>query len=292
MGYEATSLILEAPLPPVTGGVEVMIAEARLAFRPSYEGEPSTVENLLTVLVMIDPTDDARRSARAQAGHIAAATISFEQMPVGEDMGRWMSSLMADRPSSAASTVINLPGYSPAVATQVTSLITSMCIYSTDGQALVVAVAEVPLDWVDCQSIVDGFVEGGDTGREVTALKVFNLLSALIAPGQATALDAEDLRQVLGPALQPSTVIDAVWFPQDNVFTLGSDFGRTRLCNCSAVAVLPEGYASLRSMHRLIQAVRLSCDTEAIVVGMNPYGNRVEWAPSKSIVPVSLMVLL
>ncbi len=292
MGYEATSLILESPLPPVAGGVEVMIVEARLAFRPSYQGEPGTVANLMAILVMLDPSEDARRSARAQAGHIAAATISFEQMPAGEDIGRWMSTLMADRPSFAISAAINLPDYSPSVAAQVTSLITSMRIYSTDGQALVMAIAEVPLDWVDCQSIVDGFVDAGETGREVTALKVFNLLSALIAPGQATALDAEDLRQVLGSALQPSTVIDGAWLPQDNAFTLGSASDRMRLCNCSAVAVLPSGYTSLKTMHQLIQAVRLICDTQAIVVGMNPYGNRVEWAPSKSIVPVSLMVLL
>lgn len=289
MAYEATSLILEPPLPPTACGVEVMIVETRLAFPPSHEGEPGTVASLLAILVMFDPTDDARRSARAQAGHISAATISFEQMPAREDMGIWMSSLMADRSFSATCVVISLPDYSPAFVSRVASFISSMRISGTASEALIVMVAEVSNAWVECQFIVDGFVDAGESGRDVTALKVFDLMSALVAPGQAMALDADDLRAVLGSALQPSTLIDSAWFPQDGLFILGSDSVRKRLQTCSAVAVLPGSYRSIKNMHQLIQKVRLSCKAETNVVALNPYGNRIYPIPSHTVIPISLL---
>lgn len=42
---EATSLILEPLLPPMAGGVEVMIVETPIAFQ-DHEGEPDTVARL------------------------------------------------------------------------------------------------------------------------------------------------------------------------------------------------------------------------------------------------------
>lgn len=290
MGRESKSLIEPAALAEINGGGEVMFAHAMLRCTSSADGTDFSDEGFLTLLLSFAPSPEQRRATRAHAANIAAASIIFEQFPAIESIGKWLESLMVCRPPSSTCVALMLPSYSQEVASGISSFITSLRTSSTHRLDLVVAVAESPADWAEIQPYVSGFVGAGNLGREVTANKVFTVLSALMSPGQATAFDPEDLRLALGSPSHPSSLLEAVWIPQDDVLMLGSESDRAMLRACEAVAVLPCQFMTLKSFHRLIMNVRSCCTEEAHVIPMLPYGHTHDLIYSKTVMPLTFLV--
>lgn len=290
MGRASKSLIEPAALAEMNGGVEVMITHAMLRHTFSADVTEFSDESLMTWQVSFAPSPEQRRATRAHAANIAAASVTFEQSPANESIEKWLESLMLCRPPSSTCVALMLPSYSQAVASGIASFIASVRTSSTHRLDLVVAVAESPADWAEIQPYVDGFIGAGNTGREITTHKVFTLLSALMSPGQATAIDPEDLRLALGSPSRPSALLEAVWLPQDDALMLGSESDRAMLRACEAVAVLPHQCMSLKSFHRLIMNVRSCCTEDAYVVPMNPYGHTHDIFYAKTVVPAIFLV--
>lgn len=288
MGREAKPLIVRF-LPAMEGRVEVLTAESRLA----HSGSPGPVvvedeqEQLLTMLVMFDTQPADRWSARALAGSFIAAECVFEQSPTPCDLGDWFIALMnAREPSSACTIVLVLPDdYSAEVAHHVGDFLHRLRETARHEVALVAAVAANTSGWADCPGI-DGFVSAEPGNANLVGLQVFDMFSALMAPGMVSCMDIEDFRLALGSPKAPSQVCQGAWVSADLTLSL-SKACRAMLAKSEIVACMMAtmSFAAVRQLVREIRA----CASKADILILIPYGLTAVLPSSDTMTPVRLL---
>ena len=289
MGRYATPLITVPPLPELAGGVEVLISEARLAHRASDDPNDVEEEQLMTVLVSFDPQPAQRGAARALAGSFVAAQSTFSQLPVGEDLAGWLNELLNSRVAASLCLVWALPAtYSPGIAQQIESVIAGLRNRQNHHLQITVATAEKSSEWAACISI-DGFVATKALSTDSTAVDVFNMLAALMAPGMNVCVDAEDLRVVFGNHEHPSRMVLGVWPEALDIFMPANNEDEPLMKYSKAVAFMPGHFLKSSSQQKLLRAIRGSVATNCELVMVAPYGLLAEPLLADRIIPISLI---
>ena len=276
----------EAPLPLLPGAVEVLLVETTLLVESNTFGEIE--DRQATWLVSFDPTPNHRRTARSIAAGLLSVYTSFEQAPDPTKVGEWLASLLSRRKPGATGIAISVPQHSAAVQEQI-QLFIALTRGIENAPGLVVCVTENAGAWQTCSSL-DGFVGCAKGECESTALKVFDLLNAMLAPMQYTCIDFQDLRLVFGPSMSPSVLVDGVWFPQHNTFKLGSDVETQLLSTCTALAVLPVGEMPGRYLSNMFREIRKTLEHVEDLVLSAPYRLLSDAVSYKSIIRVVLLV--
>jgi hypothetical protein len=272
MGRYAESLINAPPLPVIENHVEILIAESRLAYRAANEPDVVEEEQLMMVLVSFDPEPAQRRSARALTETFIAAQATFEQLPAGRELDHWLGNLLNGRAPASLCVVFSLPAtYSMKTANQIQAVIAGLRNGQHHHLGLAVAVSVEPEDWADCGGI-DGFVVASAEQKDRSALKMFNLLSPLMAPGLSAALDAEDFRAVFGTPESPSEVVSGIWLETDEIFILATEEDKHLVKNSQALAFMPGRPLSISSLNELLQALRKFAADDSEIVMIAPYG--------------------
>ena len=288
MAIESTALISRS-LEPLENRVEVLIAESRLAHGALDDPHDIEEVQLMTVLVTFDPTPAQRWSARALVGTYITAECQFEQLPLGRDFPAWLIGILNRADPASLCIVFSLPlVYSYETEQQISSLLTTIRNGQTNKLQLAVVVGLKPFVWADCES-VDGFVISNDKRVGQSALQVFSMLMALMAPGLSAPIDAEDLRVAFGTALLPATLASGVWLPTQSVFIHATEADKQSIENCRAVAFIPACPLKISSQIELTKAVRQYVENDTDVVLVAPYGMSTESLLVEEIVPVLLL---
>ena len=272
MGRYAEPLINAPPLPAIENHVEILVVESRLAYQAKDDPDDIEEEQLMTVLVSLDPEPGQRRAARALAGAFIAAQSTFEQLPAGRELDDWLGSLLNGRvPASLCMVFCLPPNYSVETANQIQAVISGLRNGQHHHLGLAVAVSVEPEDWANCGGI-DGFVVASAEEKDRSALQVFNLLTALMAPGLSAALDAEDFRSVFGTPEFPSQVVSGVWLEADEILILANEADRQLVKSGKGLAFMPARPLSISSLNELLQALRKLAAEDSEIVIIAPYG--------------------
>ena len=289
MGRYAEPLINTPPLPPIENGVEVLIAESRLAHRANDDPDDVEEEQLMTVLVSFDPQPAQRSAAHTLASTFIAARTKFEQLPAGRELADWLNELLYSRVSASLCIVLSLPPvYSEDTAQQIEGVLAGLRNRQHHHLRLAVAVSLKTLDWGDCCGI-DGFVSADARGRDRASLQVFSMLAALMAPGLTFCVDWEELRSIFGTLELPSRVASGVWLEELATFVWATAEDRELMKNCKAIASMPARCLQLASQHRLIKEICKSTAKDSAFVMIAPYGMSSEPLLVDQIVPVFLI---
>lgn len=289
MGRYATPLITAPPLPPVDNGMEVLICEARLAHRVTDDPDDVEEEQLMTVLVSFNPQPAQRYAARNLAGTYVAAQSTFEQLPVGSGLAKWLLSLLNSRVSASLYVVLGLPSiYSDDTARQIEGVLASLRKDQHHQPGLTVAVCVRPEDWGDCSGI-DGFVAAGAKDASLVALHVFNMLAALMAPGLSSCVDWDELRSIFGTHEFPSRVASGVWIEAQATFIWATADDQALAKNCKVIAAMPSNCIQLASQHKLMKEICKSTVNGSAFVMIASYGMSSEPHLADQIVPVFLI---
>ena len=269
----------------------MLIAESRLAHGANDDPDEIEEVQLMTVLVSFDPTPAQRWSARALAGTYITAQCQFEQLPLGRDLAGWLIGLLNSRVASSMCLVWALPATDfSSTAQQIETVIAEVRNGKHHKLPLSVATALKPIEWGTCAS-VEGFIANSQVVNDSTALGVFNMLAALMAPGIAACFDIEDLRVVLGTYESPSRVVSGIWLEEKETFVLASDYDQQLLQNCSALSCIAARYLKFASQHKLLNAIRKSAARDCEIVRVVPYGLSSEPLHSDQIVPIFLVLV-
>ena len=288
MGRYAEPLIHAHQLPALENHVEVFISEARLAHRSSADPGAVEEEQLMTILVSFDPLPAQRWAARTLAGTFITAQSTFQQLPVGHDLTGWLNGLLDNCACASLCIVWSLPAiYSEETAHQIEAISEGIRSGRHHLQ-LAVAVGVRPVDWAHCISI-DGFIAASAERVNQTALEVFSLLAALMAPGMYACVDAEDLRMVFGTHELPSRVASGVWLQSKNLFILATDEDQHLVKNSRVLAFMPARPLRISSLHELLQALRKFAASDSELVMIAPYGLSSEPFLADQIVPIFLI---
>ena len=193
MGRYATPLLTAPPLPPIENGVEVLIFEVRLAHCATDDPSDIEEEQLMTVLVSVNPQPAQRYAARNLAGSYIAAQSTFEQRPIGFGLAEWLLPLLNSRVAASVYVVLSLPPfYSANIARQIQGVLAGLRNSQRHQLGLAIAVGVTPGDWGDCSGI-DGLVAAGAGDADQASIHVFNMLASLMAPGLTSCVDWEEL---------------------------------------------------------------------------------------------------
>lgn len=289
MSIEAIPLITRS-LEHLENRVEVLIAESRLAYGVTDDPDDIEEVQLMTVLVSFDPTTAQRWSARALAGTYIAAQCKFEQLPAGRELDDWLGGLLKGAATTSLYIVFSLPsGYSEDTAHQISVVLTTIRNGEPNNRHLAVAVCLKPSEWANCLSI-DGFVISNDERAGQSALQMFSMFVSLMAPGLSAAIDADDLRGVLGTALLPARLATGVWVQSQTVFIPAMAIHKELIKNCRAVAFMPASPLQLSSQIELTKAIRQYTENDTNVVVVASYGMSTESVFVEQIVPVLLLI--
>ena len=289
MGRYATPLITAPPLPPMDNGVEVLICEARLAHRATDDPEDVEEEQLMTVLVSLDPQPAQRYAARNLAGTYISAQSTFEQLPVGCDLAEWLLGLLNSRVSASLYVVLALPPvYTDDTARQIEDVLRGLRNSQYHQLGLAIAVSLTPEDWGNCNGI-DGFVSAGARDEERASLHVFNILAALMAPGLSSCVDWEELRSIFGTHAFPSSVASGVWIEAQATFIWATAEDQDLVKNSKVIVSMPSRCLQLASQHKLMKAICKSILKDFAFLMIAPYGMLSEQLLVDQIVPVSLI---
>lgn len=269
MGIEARPLITRL-LDPLENRVEVLMSESRLAH--GNLNNPDDVEevSLMTLQVSFDPNSAQRWTSRSLATTFITAHSSFALLPANRDLATWLGTWLNEREPSSLCIVFLLPDHTSNLADQISELLTGIRETQRHHLQLTVAVSTRPVDWNNCAGI-NGFVLATEQQKHSAALQVFNMLSALMSPGMAVCVDAEDLSQVFGPAEKPSRMVSGVWLSDDAIFTASKEDQQT-LKESTAIAFLPSTFLQLSSLNKLLKFIRKFVPECAEIIMMNPYG--------------------
>ena len=287
MGREAKPLI-SRELEPLENRVEVLIAESRLAHSATNDSTDIEEEQLMTLLISIDPQPTQRWSARSLAATYITAQCMFAQLPVGRVLDEWLGGLLHGRVPASLCIVLVLPEYSENAGQQINKLLTDLKRAHRHHIHFTVAVGSFPSDWSRCIGI-DGFVSADAKQRDSAALQVFNIMAELMAPGMLACVDAEDLRQVFGPADHPSRVTSGVWLPNDSNFIAPSEEDRLMLKTSTAIGYMPSTSLRPSSQAALLKAIRKSAAGDTEIFMFAPFGMSSDPLPGHPVVPVCLV---
>ena len=286
MGRYAEPLINAPPLPPIENGVEVLIAESRLAHRANNDPDDVEEEQLMTVLVSFDPQPAQRSAARTLAATFIAARTAFEQLPAGRELADWLNELLNSRVAASLCIVLSLTHVpSENTAQQIEGVLAGIRNRQHHCLRLVVAVSLKPADWGDCCGI-DGLVLAEARWRDRASLQVFNMLAALMAPGLSACIDDEDLRMAFGTHKFPSRVTSGVWLEAQSTFVWATAEDKELVKNSKAIASMPSRCLELLSQHELMKEVCKSTANDSAFVMIAPYGMSSEPLLADQIVPV------
>jgi hypothetical protein len=261
MARDCTAIFREDALPEIQGDFEILIVETTLLWSGTEDKQKVKEERQeATWLVSFNPTHEQRRACRSVAASMLAVHTSFEQSPPQSQARVWLESLLKNR-KGALCIVIAAQHHSANIQAQVESLIFGICTAGGYDLCLSVCVTSNASLWHECR-LIDGFVKAPEAEFEAAGIKVFKVLNMMLAPFQASCVDSEDLRAVFGTALQPSVVIDGVWFPQEKTFKVGSDADRDQLRTCKNLVFVHDRLPSLRSLRELNHKLRQAsiCD--------------------------------
>ena len=142
-------------------------------------------------------------------------------------------------------------------------------------------------DWENCGGI-DGFVGCEQGQRGSTALAVWNLVGALMAPGLVCALDANDLLTVMGTAVEPSWVCEGVWIPGDAELMVSTS-DRAQFDQCTALAFMPGRPLAVAAHHELTTCLRALAAPDAEVVAIAPYRLTIKSIDTRALVEICLL---
>ena len=289
MGRYAEPLINTTPLPPIENGVEVLIAESRLAHRANDDPEAVEEEQIATVIVSWDPQPAQRSAARVLAATFIAARTTFERLPAGRELADWLVELLNNRVSATLCIVLSLPHvYSEDKAQQIERVLAGIRNRQHHCVRLAVAVSMKPADWGDCCGI-DGFVLADARLRDKAPLQLFNMLAALMSPGLSACLDDEDFRMAFGTHEFPSRVASGVWLEAQTTFVWATAEDKELVKNSKATAAMPSRCLQLSSQHRLMKEICKSTANDFAFVMIAPYGMSSEPLLTDQIVPVFLI---
>lgn len=287
MGIEAKALISRV-LEPLNNGVELFSAESRLAYGATDDSSDIEELQMMTLLLSFAPADAARWSARVIAATLVAAYCKFEQISNSPDLAQAVIEWLGQRAPSSLCLVVALPDYSAEVSRQIANLLEAIRQTRHHQLNLAIAIAVDPKSWSGCQGF-DGYVVSDAEDAHGSALIVFNMLTAFMAPGMAVCVDSEDLRTVLGSQKRPSTVTSGVWLPESGAFLIASTRDGCPLRSCQAVAFMALNVISLSATKKILNLLRESINPEAEVVIISPYGLSAEPLMKSQLVPVSLI---
>lgn len=114
MARSARALLRAAPMTPLEHGAEAFIIETALAYPDPSQLGVHEEEHSLCVLVLIDPSDAARRLARVEAVRYVSARTFFINGHAGADWGIRLAEQLDQIPEAFIDMVIALPEHSPA----------------------------------------------------------------------------------------------------------------------------------------------------------------------------------
>lgn len=289
MGRYATPLIAASSLPPVKNRVEVLICEARLAHRATTAPEDIEEEQLMTVLVCVDPTSGQRHAARNLVGTFIAAQSTFEQLPAGCGLYGWLLQLLHSRVAASVHVVLSLPpAYSAEISQQIQDVLASLRNRRYHQLVLAIAVSPSPGCWGDCSGI-DGFVASDEGDGDRVAIHVFSMLAALMAPGLAYCVDWEELRSVFGTHKFPSRVAGGIWLQAEARFFPASAGDKRLIEGSGVIALIPAHPIKVASQIKLMEAIRKLTANNPDFVMITPYGMSSEPFMSDQIVPMLLL---
>ena len=256
MGRYATPLITAPPLPLIENGVEVLICEARLAHCATDDPNDIEEEQLMTVLVSVNPQPAQRYAARNLAGSYIAAQSTFEQLPVKCGLAEWLLGLLNSRVAASLYVVLSLPPvYSTDISRQIEGVLASLRNGQHHQLGLAIAVGVRPGDWGDCRGI-DGFVAAGAGNEDRASIHVFNMLAALMAPELTSCVDWEELRSIFGTHEFPSRVISGIWLQAAASFVPASAEDKKLIEDGSVIAFMPAQPIQISSQIKLMNAIR------------------------------------
>ena len=116
---------------------------------------------------------------------------------------------------------------------------------------------------------VSGFVVGASGTNSETARSVFLCLAMLSAPRTLNGIDLVDLQPVLGTAMEPTVVADAMWLRDGEgrlVFATAADAQAVRCAAKVAAFPLVDGPSSWTELHRVCKAVRGEANDSASMI--------------------------
>jgi hypothetical protein len=287
MARDCTAVFREDTLPEIQGTFEILIVETTLQCSCTATRETDEEWQEATWLVSFNPTHEQRRACRSVAASLLNVHTSFEQSPPLSLVKVWLESLLKNR-KGALCIVLAVQQHSADIQAQVETLISEIGTSVGYDLCLSVCVTSNASHWNECR-LIDGFVQASEAQIEVAAIKVFKVLNMMLAPLQASCVDSEDLRAVFGTALQPSVVIDGVWFPQEETFKVGSDADREQLRTCNNLAFVHDRLPSLRSLRELHHKIReaSNCDVY-LTAGYS--GLHTPVLAANNIVPLTLVL--
>lgn len=275
-------------LEPLENRVEVLMSESRLAYGNVNNQEDGGEIQLMTLLVSFDPNIAERWTARSLTATFLTVNSTFSQLPVDRDLAKWLGTWLGDRKPALLNIVFMLPDYALNLEEQISRLLTTIREKQHHHIQLAVAVSSRPVDWNFCAAI-DGFVLAAEQKKHRTALQVFNMLSALMSPGMAVCVDAEDLRGLFGPADRPSRMLSFVWLSDDAVLTASEEDQQT-LKEGTALAFMPSTLLQLPSLNKLLKHIRKFVPECVEIIMMNPYGMASKSMLGEQVVPTYCLV--
>ncbi len=288
MGRYATPLLNAPALPNLENGVEVLICEARLAHCATDDPSDTEEEQLMTVLVAVNPSSAQRQAARNLVGTYIAAQSTFEQLPVSCGLDGWLLQLLHSRVTASVHVVFSLPpAYSAEISRQIQDVMAGLRKSQHHQLVLAIAVSPSPGSWGDCSGI-DGFVATDEGDSDRSAIHVFSMLAALMAPGLANCVNWEELRSVFGTHKFPSTVAGGIWLQAEARFFAASE-DKKLIEDSGVIALMPAHPIQVSSQIKLMNAIRQFTANDLDFVMITPYGMSAESVMSDQIVPVLLL---
>ena len=287
MGRGAKALISRA-LESLENRVEVLIVESRLEHSAVNDSSNTEEEQLMTLLVSIDPQPAQRWSARSLAATYITAQCMFAQLPVGRELDDWLGGLLHGRVPASLCIVLMLPEYSDNAGQQINKLLADLRGAQHHHIYFTVAVCSTLSGWSHCSGI-DGFVLADAKQRDSAALQVFNIMAELMAPGMLACVDADDLNQVFGPADHPSRMASGVWLPNDSNFIASSEEDRLMLKTSTAIGYMPSTWLRRSSQTALAKAILESAAGDTQIFRFAPFGMSSDPLPGHQVVPICLV---
>lgn len=200
----AVPLITAAALPDLRGGVELFVVETRLLY-PGAGGADGHQEHGLTVLVLTNPDEAARRRIRSEAPRYVGAQTWTAVLP-GDDWASAVTEHLNARDAAFLDLVIELQEPSDQATLQSNSLLRQLRANGRHHLGTVVAVTSTSFARPAMAEQL-GWVVAPQLSAAEAAILLHAGLAQLSAPDLIEEITAEDLAEVWGPAAQPARLV-------------------------------------------------------------------------------------